>query len=192
VTDTYQYVQGDSVKESVSKIAAGKKPDLIVNCGYNPGGGTVAKEIRDGGLDTPIISGFGMDGDFWVGAIPNLSDYYVVTYAAKNGDDSNPDVNAAAAEYEAAYGNAPDVGGFVTGATTLQVILEAYKQAGTWDGAALAKTIETFKDVPTLAGPTSFSPDLHINVERPMAVLEVVDGKLKFIETVTAEKVVFP
>lgn len=192
VTDTYQYVQGDSVKESVSKIAAGDEPDLIVNCGYNPGGGTVAKEIRDGGLETPIISGFGMDGDFWVGAIPDLSDYYVVTYAAKNGDDSNPDVNAAAAEYEAAYGNAPDVGGFVTGATTLQVILEAYKQAGTWDGAALAKTIETFKDVPTLAGPTSFSPDLHINVERPMAVLEVVDGKLKFIETVTAEKVVFP
>jgi branched-chain amino acid transport system substrate-binding protein len=52
--------------------------------------------------------------------------------------------------------------------------------------------METFKDVPTLAGPTSFSPDLHINVTRPMAILEVVDGKLKFIESLAPEKVVFP
>jgi branched-chain amino acid transport system substrate-binding protein len=192
VLKTYEYVQGDSVKETVSKIASGTKPDLIVNCGYNPGGGQVAKEIRDGGLATPIISGFGMDGDFWVGGIPNLSDYYVVTYNAKNGDDANADVNAAAAEYEAKYGQLPDVGGFVTGPTTLQVILEAYKQAGSWDGDKMTAVLETFKDVPTLAGPTSFSPDLHINVTRPMAILEVVDGKLKFIEAIAPEKVVFP
>ena len=192
VLKTYEYVQGDSVKETVSKSASGTKPDVIVNCGYNPGGGQVAKEIRDGGLATPIISGFGMDGDFWVGGIPNLSDYYVVTYNAKNGDDANADVNAAAAEYEAKYGQLPDVGGFVTGPTTLQVILEAYKQAGSWDGDKMTAALETFKDVPTLAGPTSFSPDLHINVTRPMAILEVVDGKLKFIEAIAPEKVVFP
>ena len=192
VLKTYDYVQGDSVKETVSKIASGTKPDVIINCGYNPGGGQVAKEIRDGGLATPIISGFGMDGDFWVGGIPNLSDYYVVTYNAKNGDDANPAVNAAAEEYKAKYGNLPDVGGFVTGPTTLQVILEAYKQAGSWDGDKMTAALETFKDVPTLAGPTSFSPDLHINVTRPMAILEVVDGKLKFIEAIAPEKVVFP
>lgn len=192
VLNTYEYVQGDSVKETVSKIASGTKPDVIINCGYNPGGGQVAKEIRDGGLATPIISGFGMDGDFWVGGIPNLSDYYVVTYNAKNGDDADPAVNAAAEEYKAKYGNLPDVGGFVTGPTTLQVILEAYKQAGSWDGDKMTAALETFKDVPTLAGPTSFSPDLHINVTRPMAILEVVDGKLKFIEAIAPEKVVFP
>ncbi len=192
VLNTYEYVQGDSVKETVSKIASGTKPDVIINCGYNPGGGQVAKEIRDGGLATPIISGFGMDGDFWVGGIPNLTDYYVVTYNAKNGDDANADVNAAAEEYKAKYGNLPDVGGFVTGPTTLQVILEAYKQAGSWDGDKMTAAMETFKDVPTLAGPTSFSPDLHINVTRPMAILEVVDGKLKFIEAIAPEKVVFP
>lgn len=192
VATTYDYVQGDSVKETVSKIAAGEAPDVIVNCGYNPGGGTVAKEIRDGGLSTPIVSGFGMDGDFWVGAIPNLSDYYVVTYNSKNGDDANAAVNDYAAAYEAKYGAKPDVGGFVTGPTTIQVILEAYKQAGSWDGDKLAAAMESFKDVPTLAGPTSFSKDLHINVERPMAILEVKDGKLSFIEAIAPEKVVFP
>ncbi|MEY2989942.1 MAG: hypothetical protein RLZZ163_858, partial [Actinomycetota bacterium] len=192
VLATYDYVQGDSVKETVSKIAAGEQPDVIVNCGYNPGGGQVAKEIRDGGVEVPIISGFGMDGDFWVGAIPNLKDYYVVTYSAKNGDDPDAAVNEYAAAYEAAYGTPPDVGGFVTGPATLQLILEAYKQAGSWDGDKMTAAFEAMNGVPTLAGPSSFSPDLHINVERPMAVLEVVDGKLKWIEDRAPEKVTFP
>ncbi len=191
VLATYDYVQGDSVKETVSKIAAGDQPDVIVNCGYNPGGGQVAKEIRDGGVDVPIISGFGMDGDFWVGAIPDLKDYYVVTYAAKNGDDPDTAVNEYAAAYEAAYGSPPDVGGFVTGPATLQLILEAYKQAGSWDGDKMTAAFEAMKDVPTLAGPSSFSPDLHINVERPMAVLVVENGKLKWIEDRAPEKVTF-
>lgn len=191
VLATYDYVQGDSVKETVSKIAAGDQPDVIVNCGYNPGGGQVAKEIRDGGVEVPIISGFGMDGDFWVGAIPDLKDYYVVTYAAKNGDDPDAAVNEYAAAYEAAYGSAPDVGGFVTGPATLQLILEAYKQAGSWDGDKMTAAFEAMNEVPTLAGPSSFSPDLHINVERPMAVLVVEDGKLKWIEDRAPEKVTF-
>ena len=191
VLATYDYVQGDSVKETVSKIAAGDQPDVIVNCGYNPGGGQVAKEIRDGGVEVPIISGFGMDGDFWVGAIPDLKDYYVVTYAAKNGDDPDPAVNEYAAAYEAAYGSPPDVGGFVTGPATLQLILEAYNRAGSWDGDKLTAAFHEMKDVPTLAGPSSFSPDLHINVERPMAVLVVEDGKLKWIEDRAPEKVTF-
>lgn len=192
VIKTYEYKQGDSVKETVSKIAAGPKPDVIFNCGYNPGGGAVAKEIRDGGLNQPIISGFGMDGDFWVGAIPNLKDYYVVTYASKNGDDPDPAVNAAAAAYAAKYGNPPDVGGFVTGPTTLSMILEAYKMAGSWDGDKLAAALESFKGVPTLAGPSSFSPDLHINVERPMRVLVVKDGKLAFVAQQAPKTVVNP
>lgn len=191
VLATYDYVQGDSVKETVSKIAAGDQPDVIVNCGYNPGGGQVAKEIRDGGVEVPIISGFGMDGDFWVGAIPDLKDYYVVTYASKNGDDPDPAVNEYAAAYEAAYGSPPDVGGFVTGPATLQLILEAYKQAGSWDGDKMTAAFQAMKDVPTLAGPSSFSPDLHINVERPMAVLVVENGKLKWIEDRAPEKVTF-
>ena len=191
VLATYDYVQGDSVKETVSKIAAGDQPDVIVNCGYNPGGGQVAKEIRDGGVEVPIISGFGMDGDFWVGAIPDLKDYYVVTYAAKNGDDPDPAVNEYAAAYEAAYGSPPDVGGFVTGPATLQLILEAYNRAGSWDGDKLTAAFHEMKDVPTLAGPSSFSPDLHINVERPMAVLVVEDGKLKWVEDRAPEKVTF-
>jgi len=193
ILNTYTYKQGDSVKETVSKIASSPtKPDVIVNCGYNPGGAAVAKEIRDGGLNQPIVSGFGMDGDFWVGSIPNLKDYYVVTYASKNGDDPDPAVNAYAAAFAKKYGSAPAVGGFVTGPTTLQAILEAYKLSGSWDGAKMAAAMETLNNFPTLAGPTSFTKDLHINVNRPMRVLQVKNGKLVYDTEITPTKVDFP
>lgn len=180
VIQNYTYKQGDSVSETVSTIAAGPKPDVIANCGYNPGGATVVKQLRAGGVAAPIISGFGMDGDFWTSQIPGLKDYYVVTYAAKNGDDPDAAVNDMVSKLTAA-GHAPETGGFVTGPATLQAIQAAYDKAQTWDGAKLTAAMESFQNVPTLAGPTSFSPDLHITVSRPMRVLQVVNGKLKFV-----------
>ncbi|WP_164737166.1 ABC transporter substrate-binding protein [Georgenia sp. SYP-B2076] len=191
IISKHDYKQGDSVRETVSAVAAGEAPGVIANCGYSPGGATVAKEMRDGGVTAPIISGFGMDGDFWTGGIPGLSDYYVVTYAAKNGDDPDPAVNEAAAAYEKAYKERPSVGAFVAGHSTLQAIKAAYDKAGSWDGDKLTAALETMGSLDLLAGPTEFSKDLHISVERPMRVLEVKDGKLAFVEERTPEKVTF-
>ena len=188
VVQNYNYKQGDSVTETVSKIASGAKPDVVANCGYNPGGATVAKQLRAGGVAAPIISGFGMDGDFWTSQIPGLSDYYVVTYAAKNGDDPNPAVNDMLKKLTAA-GAAPATGGFVTGPATLEAIKAGYDQAKSWDGAKLTAAFESFQNIPTLAGPTSFSKDLHINVKRPMRVLKVVNGKLTFVVQQAAKQV---
>lgn len=191
VVSKHDYQQGGSIRETVSSIAAGAAPSVVVNCGYSPGGATAAKELRDGGVTAPIISGFGMDGDFWTGGIPGLADYYVVTYAAKNGDDPDPAVNEAAAAYEKAYGAAPSVGGFVTGPSTIQAIAAAYDKAKSWDGDKLAAALESFQGVKLLAGPTSFSSTLHISVDRPQRVLVVKDGKLAFVEERAPRKVVF-
>lgn len=191
IISKHDYKQGDSVRETVSAVAAGEAPSVVANCGYSPGGATVAKELRDGGITAPIISGFGMDGDFWTGGIPGLSDYYVVTYAAKNGDDPDPAVNEAAAAYEKTYGERPSVGGFVTGPATLQAVKAAYEKAKSWDGDKLTAALETMGKIDTLAGPTQFSKDLHISVDRPMRVLVVKDGKLAFVEERTPEKVTF-
>jgi branched-chain amino acid transport system substrate-binding protein len=52
--------------------------------------------------------------------------------------------------------------------------------------------MESFMDVPTLAGPSSFSPDLHINVKRPMRILVVKDGKLTYVAEQAPTTVVNP
>lgn len=191
IASAYTYKQGDSIKETVSKIAGGPAPAVVVNCGYVPGGAAAAKELRDGGITAPILSGFGMDGDYWTNSVPNLKDYYVVTYASKNGDDPDPAVNQAAADYEKAYGQRPSVGGFVTGATTLEALKAAYDSAGSWDGKKITAAMEAFRGEKFLAGPTSFSSTLHISVDRPMRVLQVQNGKLVYVEQRSPQKVEF-
>ncbi|WP_125100159.1 ABC transporter substrate-binding protein [Leucobacter chromiireducens] len=186
---TYTFKQGDSVKETVSKISGGTAPDVVFNCSYGEGGGKAAKELRDGGIDTPVVSGFGMDGTFWLDAIPGLTDYYVVTYPSVWGDDSDPKVNEASAKYEEVYGARPENGSMTTGNAAIEAVQLAYDEAGSWDGDKLAAAFTGFSDVPLLVGPTSFSADLHVNVERPQRVLTVTDGKLAHLETRAPEKV---
>ena len=51
------------------------------------------------------------------------------------------------------------------------------------------RAMETFRDVPLLIGPTSWTSDTHIQVRRPFAFFETQgDGKLNFIEKFRAEK----
>lgn len=187
----YDFVQGDSIAETVSKISAGTKPDVIFNCSYAPGGALVAKELRDGGIATPIVSGFGMDGTFWHESIPGLSDYYVSTYPSIMGDDPSADVNDFAFKYEETYGERPASGSFVTGPSTLEAIVKAYKAAGDWSGAKLADQFYKFDGVEFLVGPTKFSKDLHINVDRPQRIMQVQGGEYSFLEERTPEKVVY-
>jgi branched-chain amino acid transport system substrate-binding protein len=191
IVSEHTYQQGESVREAVTSIAGGEPPAVVTSCGYSPGGATVAKELRDGGVPAPIISGFGMDGDFWTGGVPDLQDYYVVTFAAKNGDDPDPAVNEAADAYEEAYGERPSVGSFVTGPSTIQAIKLAYDKAGSWDGDELTKALETMGTFESLVGPTTFSPELHVAVDRPMRVLVVENGKMTFVEQRSPEKVTF-
>lgn len=187
---TYTFKQGDSIKETVSKITSGPAPDVVFNCSYGEGGGKAAKELRDGGIDTPVVSGFGMDGTFWLDAIPGLTDYYIVTYPSVWGDDSDPKVNEASATYEEVTGSRPENGSMTTGASAIEAVKLAAEEAGSWDGDKLAAALTGFTDVPLLVGPTSFSEELHVNVERPQRVLQVADGALAHVETRAPEKVI--
>ena len=123
-----------------------------------------------------------MDGAFWLGAVPDLSDFYFVTYASVFGDDPNPKVAELLAAYKELTGSDAATSGLVTGASSIEAFKLAAEQAGSTDGAALAAALEAFSAVDLTAGPTSFSPELHVNVTRPMAVMEVQKGKHAFIE----------
>lgn len=169
------------VTAQVQEIKA-SNPDVVALCSYPGGGAEAVAALRNGGVETPIVSGFGMDGAFWLGAVPDLSDFYFVTYASVFGDDPKPEVVSLLAEFQTRTGAPAATSGLVTGASTIEAFKIAAEQAGTTDGAAVAAALETFNNVALTAGPTSFSPDLHVNVARPMAVMTVQDGAHSFIE----------
>ena len=43
--------------------------------------------MRAAGIDGAILTGESLDGDYWIGTVPDLSNFYVVNYGSKYGDD---------------------------------------------------------------------------------------------------------
>lgn len=190
-TQQFTQTQAGALDKPVTAQVANAKKDgaqVIALCSYPGGGAQALAAIRNAGVKTPVISGFGLDGAFWLGAVPNLSNFYTVTYASVFGDDPNPKVVDLLAAYKTKTGQDAATGGLITGATTIEGFKLAVERAGSVDGAALAAEFNKFNNEDLTAGPTSFTADLHVNVTRPMAVITVENGKHRFIEYRKAEK----
>jgi len=190
-TQQFSQTQAGALDKPVTAQVANAKKDaagVIALCSYPGGGAQALAAIRNAGVNTPVISGFGLDGAFWLGAVPNLSNFYTVTYASVFGDDPNPKVVELLAAYKEKTGQDAATGGLITGASTIEAFKLAVERAGSVDGAALAAEFNKFNNEDLTAGPTSFSEDLHVNVTRPMAVITVEGGKHKFIEYRAAQK----
>lgn len=190
-TQQFSQTQAGALDKPVTAQVANAKKNaaaVIALCSYPGGGAQALAAIRNAGVNTPVISGFGLDGAFWLGAVPNLSNFYTVTYASVFGDDPNPKVVELLAAYKEKIGQDAATGGLITGASTIEAFKLAVERAGSVDGAALAAEFNKFNNEDLTAGPTSFSEDLHVNVTRPMAVITVEGGKHKFIEYRAAQK----
>ncbi|TSA20517.1 MAG: amino acid ABC transporter substrate-binding protein [Actinomycetales bacterium] len=190
----FNQTQAGSLDKPVTAQVAAAKTDasaVIALCSYPGGGAEALAAIRTGGLNTPVISGFGMDGAFWAGAVPNLSNFYDVTYASVFGDDYNPKVRSILAAFKAATGSAAATSGLITGASSIEAFALAAKRAGSFDGKALSAQLNKFNNEKLTAGATSFTAALHVNVTRPMAIIKTTAGVHKLVKYAAAVKPTF-
>lgn len=173
------FLNGDaSIAGQVTRVTSlADKPDLVFLCSYAPGGPSAIRQIRAAGIDAAILTGESMDGDYWIGSVPDLSNFYVVNYGSKYGDDPNPEVNAFFERFEKKHGRKADVSYGLRGYSAVQAWAIAANKAGSLDGDKVAAVLDSFKDEPLVVGPTTWSSDLHIATSRPMAIVGVQNGK---------------
>lgn len=178
--DTWQ--NGDqSIASQISRIKRGDPADFLLMTSYNPGGASAVRQIRNSGIDLPMVSGQPMDGTYWLDAVPNLSDFYVSTYASFTGDDSDPFVNELRERYHEQTGKYPTVGYFVNGYNTIDLLAQGIEKAGTVEGGKLASALETFDGTVTKPlGETCFTEQWHVSLCRPFAIVEFEDGEPRF------------
>ena len=65
--------------------------------------------MRAAGIDAAIVTGESLDGDYWIGSVPDLSNFYVISYGSKYGDDPDAEVNGFFKRFEAKYDKKADV-----------------------------------------------------------------------------------
>jgi branched-chain amino acid transport system substrate-binding protein len=186
--DTFNGQTDTQVPGQISRIKEAKDAEFIIMTG-GPGGPPVIRQIRAAGIDLPILLPSSLDGNYWIEAVPDLSDTYVFAFGSIYGDDPDPAVEAVMEKFRTKYGAAPVTAYNLPGYAIIEAWAKAVERAGSFDAQAVAAELEKFKDEPLVAGVTSFSDEWHINFNRPMLVIEVQGGKHKALGRTRVEKV---
>jgi len=158
---------------------------VVILCSYPPGGASAVRQLRAGGVNLPILGGGAFDGTFWLKSTPNLSNFYYPVMVSSAGDDPSPKVNAFIKSVKAPAGTVYALFGY----EIVETIAKGIAKAGTADGPALAKAIESFRNVPLLVGPTSYGTNCHQPVGRRMAMMQIQNGKPHFLFNTKPKKV---
>lgn len=173
----HSFQAGDaSVADQVARIAAEKDIDVVVAATLLPDGPNVVQQLRSGGVDQPILGHSGMSGTDWVPTVTGLNEFYFTDMVALQGVDPRPEVVEVTEAYADVYGEAP-AGITFTGYILGEMITSALEgNGGEITGSAMAAWLEE-NTVTTMIGESAFSPEDHIDRERPQVVLShVADG----------------
>jgi branched-chain amino acid transport system substrate-binding protein len=177
-----------SIPSTITNIK-NENPDAIFICSFPPGAASWIRQIRAAGLEQPILSDMAMDGTYWLNAVPDLSEFFYPSAASIYGDDPNPKVNDFVKAFTQEEGEKPETAYSLFGASILELFQTAVERAGgTTDGQALADELDKFEEVSTLVGATSYTPEIHIVLDRPMLIMQIQNGKPSYLETWEVEK----
>ena len=153
-----------------------KGVDNVMLCSTNPGAASAVRQLRAAGMNLPILSGTAMDGTYWVNSVPGLKDFYLPVQALTV-NDPRPAVNAITAAYSKKYGKPPTTQYAYPIYAFLDLWAKAVTQVGTTDGAKVVAVMNKYDKEPTVLGPRTFTPKLHIQISEPMFVVSYANGK---------------
>ncbi|WP_244491997.1 ABC transporter substrate-binding protein [Aureimonas sp. AU12] len=163
--------------------------DHVMLCSTNPGAASSVRQLRAAGVTVPIFSGTAMDGTYWVNSVPGLKDFYLPVQALVK-DDTRPEVNALTEAYTKKFGAPPTTQYAYPIYSFLQLWAEAVTKAGSTDSKEVVALINEMKDAPTVIGPRTFSPKLHIQTQNPMIVVSYEGDKETPVETWTISQTI--
>ena len=165
-----------SIASQVTRLV-GTPADVVALCSYPPGGAAAVRQIR-GSTDVPIVAPGAFDGSYWLEGIPELSGFSHLALGSIAGDDPDPDRTRFFADYTAAAGQPPASSVYpVMGYTIGEMIVGALEATGgDSDGPVLAEAIVAADGSALLAGPTSYTAQCHIPVERPWTAMVIEAG----------------
>ncbi len=184
------FLQSDTtIATQVTRFRNASEPDFVLLASF-PGGTPALRELR-AAYDGPVMLAAAFSGTFWLKPTPNLSNVWVPAVGSSYGDDPRPEVNEFFRKFEELTGSPAAVDSYpLLGYSLVQTIAKGVELAGTTDGAELAKALETFEDEPLLAGPTTYTEDCHVPVQRSLLMIQYENGKPRSTgEFVRPEKV---
>ena len=191
--DTYTQGQADVSAQLARIKALPEKPDFIYISSYMPDLALMIRTLRESGVTQPVVGGDSYDDPSLFEALGTQygSDVYFDTHGYL-ADSANPKYSAWAAAYEAKFKKAPEAVWIMPGYDVVMTLAQAMEAAGSTDGAAMAKAMET-TTFDLLTGKLQWS-DAASGHEpnKAAAMVKLTEGKSSFIGWVIPEKIPAP
>ena len=181
--DTYAGGTPDFSAQIARIRALPAPPDLLYVASGPDDSGRLVKQLRDAGVDEPIVSGDGYDTPLLLqDAGAAAHDVYFTTHAFLTPNTGTPRQRRFVADYQAAYGVAPKTAFAALGYDAVMLVADAIKRAGSAKRTAIPAGLEATRAFPGVTGVISFAPGLHIP-EKEVTVVKA-DGKGLALEAV--------
>lgn len=184
ITTKQTYQAGDQDFSAQLTAIRGSEPDVIFIPGYYTDVGNIALQARKLGIQTPLLGGDGWDssklGEVAGKALNGC--YYSNHYSP---EDPDPRVQEYIKKYSAKYNGTPD-GLAALGYDAARILFQAMERTEKLSGAEIAAELAKTKDFEGVTGKISIDKDR--NAVKPAVMLEMKDGKPRFVSTVQPEK----
>ncbi|KQT62935.1 MULTISPECIES: ABC transporter substrate-binding protein [unclassified Aureimonas] len=177
--DTFQGKDPSIAVQITGIKGLAQKPDFIFMCSSLPEGPIAVRQLRAAQVDMPILADTGMSGDYWLGGVPGLKDFYVPTLMSITQPDPRKEINDFLAAYKARWEKLPTTEFSVLGFCTIEQWTRAAERAKSVETEAVVAVMNQFKDEPLTCGPTTYNDQTHIQVSRPQLIMKVEDGSFR-------------
>ncbi len=175
------YNGGDKDFKSQLTSIKGMAPEAVFVPGYYTDVALICIQAKELGLSVPLFGGDGWESTSLVDIGKQaVEGHYFSTHCAP--DQGTPQMTAFVDSYKKRFnGKVPDAMAAL-GYDSVKVLAAAITKAGATDGTKLRDAIAATKDFEGVTG--KFSLDAQRNAVKSAAILQVKDGKFKFLETI--------
>lgn len=163
--------------------------DVVYVASWNPGGATMMKQIRDAGIEVPLIGAAAMDGlalsEILGGSV---SDVYITAlgcYVFCTGTEDNEALTQFAADFAETTGSDPSTAYATTGYNLALALANALEQTEELDGTSIRDAMRDAPEFDSLIGTMKyFSDTCHKPLDYPMSIVELNAGQFSLVEQV--------
>lgn len=181
---TYGWDQQDFSTEVTAIRNLDPRPDVIMTSAYEPHFPAFITQLRNAGINTPVLGSDGIDSPTTLGLGP-IAEGVVFSMAGYPAEGS--DLAAFYTAYEGRYGDYLPFAFSATGYEAVMVIAAAIEAAGSLDGAAIRDALDAMEGFQGVTGTTVTYKGQDRVALRDVSLVRVEDGQQVFLRQVAPD-----
>jgi branched-chain amino acid transport system substrate-binding protein len=175
--DTYK-IGDKTFTAQIAKIkSSADKPDFIYAAANAEEIGLILKQLRQAGIDLPVVGGDGYDTPLLVQVGGDAANDAYFTTHAYIGEGASPKVQAFMDAYKASTGNVAENAFAALGYDAVGLMADAIKRAGSDDPAKIRDALAATSGLAGVTGTVTYRPGISVP-DKSVSVIGVKDGKL--------------